>query len=129
MIFSLVVFLHFAAVINIFLGMAEDGWILKDGDGIPLEHPWDLYVSQYYFVTTTMTTVGYGDVSAKKIGDGSAQVDGNNMNAIMMLQFTSMAVFALIKQTLFSLEFKKSANQIISMRKNFAHSYLDEINK
>ena len=80
MIFILVVFLHFAACFNLWQGMAETGWIQKDYDGYPLDDAWDLYVTQYYFMTTTMTTVGYGDFTAAKTKD-------NNMITIMIQHF------------------------------------------
>ena len=68
-IFSLVLFLllslHLAACFNIFQGMqGPDGWIERDSAGIPVERTMDIYVSQGYFMTTTMTTIGYGDFSA-----------------------------------------------------------------
>ena len=44
-IFIMIMFLHFCAVINCFIGMAEHGWILKDGDNDPLDAPWDIYVT------------------------------------------------------------------------------------
>ena len=90
--------------------MSEEGWILKDLDGYPLETPNDLYVTQFYFLTSTMTTVGYGDVRAKQIGDGSNQRDGGNMVFIMLVQFMAMAVFAITIKTLLTLKFMKSVN-------------------
>ena len=49
-------------------------------------------------MTTTMTTVGYGDERAKQYGDGSNEdKSGRNMELVMYVQFGAMAVFAMIK--------------------------------
>lgn len=48
----------------------------------------DIYVKAIYFSTTTMTTVGYGDISAT--GDHLEQI------FCMLMIFFGMAVFALI---------------------------------
>ena len=68
-IFSLVLFLllslHLSAVINISQGTAANSWITLDADGRPLDQTsFELYVDQMYFITTTTTTVGYGDFGA-----------------------------------------------------------------
>ena len=59
--FMLFVFLHFCAVVNVFYGMQTFGWIQRDQFGDLIDIPWDIYTNQYYFMTSTMTTVGYGD--------------------------------------------------------------------
>ena len=66
---SLVLFLylslHLTACINIFHGTSKDGWIPLDELGAPSDQSaFDIYIDQLYFMTTTMTTVGYGDFKA-----------------------------------------------------------------
>jgi len=84
-ILSLILFLllslHLAACLNIFQGMT--GWIEVDDEGVPVESPPDIYVSQGYFMTTTMTTIGYGDFNAAKHGDGYNKPD--NMALVCFL--------------------------------------------
>ena len=109
-VFILIMFLHLTAILNCWVGMAEGGWILKDENNEPLESTWTIYVTQYYFITSTMTTVGYGDHRAKHIKDSSTQYDGNNIIFVMMLQFGSMAVFGKVKQTLKKFKFRKSSH-------------------
>ena len=70
-IFSLCLFLlltiQLYACINIFQGTSENSWIPLDLDGYPIEgSPMDIYIDQVYFMTTTTTTIGYGDFNAKK---------------------------------------------------------------
>ena len=76
--------------------MSDDGWIPKGTDGKLLEGtPWDFYITQMYFMTTTMTTIGYGDISAAKY----PVVDigyYDNMALIFFLQFIAILTFSLI---------------------------------
>lgn len=104
-VFSIVMFLmlslHLSACGNIFQGMGEESWIKLDEDGRMLnEKPWDLYVNQMYFMTTTMTTIGYGDVSAQKYPDYSS---ADNMLLIFFIQFIAIGTFSLIQDRLFSI--------------------------
>ena len=56
----------------------------------------ELYIDSFYFSTTTMTTVGYGDRSAT----------GNSTEMIYctFMIFTSMALFALVRSRVFSIK-------------------------
>ena len=126
--FMLFVFLHFCAVVNVFYGMQSFGWIQKDVFGNLIDPPFDIFTNQYYFMTSTMTTVGYGDQRAKRIGDGSGTNDGGNMVLVIVLQFFAMAVFAYVKDTLFSLKFRKSSQKIIQEHVKSVLEFVNEIN-
>ena len=75
-----------------------------------------------------MTTVGYGDQNAKKIGDGSGTNDGWNMFLIIIMQIFAMAVFAYVKNALFSLKFRKTSNEIIAERSSTMMEFVNQIN-
>jgi len=45
------------------LEMGERGWIETEDDGVPDEPPADIYIISLYWVITTLTTVGYGDIT------------------------------------------------------------------
>jgi len=50
----------------------------------------DMYIDAIYFVTTTMTAVGYGDLSAFDKGEWS-------MAAVMITQFFGLLGFSIVK--------------------------------
>ena len=76
--------------------MATDGWIPKDEDGKLIGiTPWHFYIKQMYFMTTTMTTIGYGDFSAKQYHSDDYKA-GDNMLLIFFLQFFAILTFSLI---------------------------------
>ena len=83
-IFSLILFLllslHLSACFNIYSGSGEDSWLPLDEDGRTVQSPITIYAEQIYFMTTTTTTVGYGDFNADKSNNNPS-----NMMVIMML--------------------------------------------
>lgn len=42
-------------------GFAEDGWVVRYG--FDEDEPFQQYLASFYFIVTTITTVGYGDIS------------------------------------------------------------------
>lgn len=47
---------------------------MTDGTGwydpsISVKGPWEVYIQSFYFTVTTMTTVGYGDMSANTMNE------------------------------------------------------------
>ena len=101
--FSLIIFLtlslHLSACVNIFQGTGKNSWIGSDGDmwtvldgnGLPAS---DVYINQMYFMTTTMTTIGYGDLNAAKYPKYDSP---DNMLMIFFLQFIAIFTFSLIQ--------------------------------
>jgi len=60
----------------------------------------EIYIDQLYFMTTTTTTIGYGDFNAAKYPDYKS---GDNMLLIALLQVFAIFTFTLIRVKLFSL--------------------------
>ena len=65
--FGIIFFLlcHVAACLAVFIAKIEnyspDTWIVRKG--YQDDSNWELYVSSYYFTVTTITTVGFGDIT------------------------------------------------------------------
>lgn len=75
---------------------------------IDADDAWTIYVQSYYFACTTMTTVGYGDISAS----------GNTVEQIycMIMIFFGMAVFALVQSRVMSLKSETTTAAIAEER-------------
>ena len=55
---------HICACIYCFLGLTfDDSWIYYHSDAIDTTSYLDIYVSSYYFITETLTSTGYGDLT------------------------------------------------------------------
>ena len=59
--FQILLIIHCVACGYVFLGWFERGWIKEQGGIDDFNRT---YVDNIYFIATTMTTVGYGDISA-----------------------------------------------------------------
>ena len=55
---------HLMASIWIWVGGGEQGWI--KGLLVEPDNPFHVYVASVYYVMTTFTTVGYGDIKGRK---------------------------------------------------------------
>ena len=130
-IFSLAVFLylslHLTACINIMHGTEEDGFIPLDDSGAPLEQTaFEIYIDQLYFMTTTMTTVGYGDFrAAQTYYIGYEKIW--NMLLISCIQFMAIFTFTLIKERLFSLQFDVNLQQVLSKTEKEAQMFIYQV--
>jgi len=49
------------------------------------------YITMFYFTTTTMTTVGYGDITPLGVSE-----EATGMALSFPIQFSSLAVFAIL---------------------------------
>ena len=67
----------------------------------------DMYIDAIYFVTTTMTAVGYGDLSAFDKGEWS-------MAAVMITQFFGLLGFSIIKQQVFTTKSLTTIEDVIN---------------
>lgn len=64
-------------------------------------------------MTTTMTTVGYGDFKAAQAYYSDYE-SSDQMVMISFIQFLAILIFSLITDRLFSLEFDTSIDQVLS---------------
>jgi hypothetical protein len=89
-----------SACVNIYQGTADNSWIPLDLNGSTAEPSFEIYIDQLYFMTTTTTTIGYGEFNAAKYPDFES---GDNMLLISLLQVLAIFTFTLIRVKLFSL--------------------------
>ena len=85
----------------------------------------DTYVDGLYFISTTMTQVGYGDISAwinSKLGEGTF-----SMLTVMLTQFAGIAGFSIIKDQVFSAKKVQDINDIIEHTAKETESMLFQI--
>ena len=83
-----IIMIHIFSCMWLFVGQLEfQYFFLAD----PYDHDAHMYVDAIYFVTTTMTSVGYGDISAF----GSGEI---SMGVVMFTQFFGMLGFSIVKQ-------------------------------
>lgn len=64
-------------------GIEEDGWLF----GVEEDLFRNVYTQAFYFCTTTLTTVGYGDASASSVTE---------KYYIIFIEFAGIAVFAIV---------------------------------
>ena len=72
-------------------------------------------------MTTTMTTIGYGDFSAAKF---DTDEKGSNMILVSLLEFASIFTFTLIVDMLFSLRFDTSLSETLYAKETEADLFL-----
>ena len=93
-IFEFGIMIHLFSCLWIFIGALNDEWMENEKE-IFFEKKAETYVDALYFITTTMTQVGYGDISA--FGKGSL-----SMIFVSLVQFFGILGFAIIKLQVFS---------------------------
>ena len=76
-------------------------------------------------MTTTMTTIGYGDNNAAKHDSGYEK--GNNMALICFLQVMAIFTFSLITDKLFSIQIDVKLQDVISENKTNATNFLHDL--
>ena len=83
------VILHIFACSWIWIGFFEDEWMGDDRE-IFITDIKTTYVEAFYFITTTMTQVGYGDVTVFGFGVST-------MITIIIIEFGGILGFSIIK--------------------------------
>jgi len=82
-LFIMLILFHLFACCWIFIGSLDEGW--RSGED---ELEWnDVYWTSVYFVTTTATTIGYGDIS------GTSQYE---KSFLIILEFVGICIFSVI---------------------------------
>lgn len=75
-------------------------------------------------MTTTTTTVGYGDFNADKSNNNPS-----NMMVIMMLQLFAIFSFTLIRDKIFSIQYDVNLEEVIKKREEDVELYLFNIDR
>ena len=77
------------------------------------------YWEEFYFMTTTFTTVGYGDLSAEAAKD--------SMGFIILVQFFGLLAFSMIMNSVLEYDKIETVQEAIAKRKQIAKDFLDDI--
>ena len=108
--FQFVLLIHLFACAWIFVGSEEYEWMQGDVE-LYHENKLNTYVEGAYFITTTMTQVGYGDISAflnSKLEEGTY-----SMIFTIVVQFFGLAGFSIIKNQVFSTRNEETLKNLI----------------
>lgn len=76
----------------------------------------DLYIAAYCFITTTITTVGYGEIIPK---------ENLEIIFVMILELIGLAAFSFILGTLTSIRIANSVGKIVQSKTEGVKEFLD----
>ena len=79
-----------------------------------------------YFVTTTMTTIGYGEFNAAKFPEYDS---ADHMGLVAFIMFFSIFTFTLIQNSLFSLHYDIKLNEVLKEQDLEAQAFLQKLDK
>lgn len=121
---KLVLSVHIFACIWIIIASKEGGILEISGekDG----SIWDRYVTCWYMMTTTITTVGYGHTTYKGFIDESGSWAGE-MVFLAHLQFIGIVLFSSVTREIFSYKHLKTVGEIVQERVDDMEKYLFNI--
>lgn len=92
---AFILMVHISTCAWLWVGNIPDEWMDHLSDQSKREDLRSLYVASMYFITTTMTTIGYGDISAFGKGEIS-------MIMVMLTQFFGLLGFSIVKMVVFN---------------------------
>ena len=118
---SALFFIHIIAWLWIIIGRnLNDGWIslyseFNSSDDVQFT----AYIPAFYFIVTTVTTIGYGDYLPKQVLE---------MIFVMAIELTGLALFAYFIGIILSIESSKSSYQMIEQKKQKVAEFLEKVN-
>ena len=86
------------------------------------EYPIETYIEKFYFITTTMTTVGYGEINAFNPAAYS-------MLSMSFILFLGMLEFSDMKEGIFSLKSYTTILQILDQAESTTKEVLANVEK
>ena len=81
---------------------------------------YNIYISFFYFITSTVTTVGYGDYYA---------ITNTERNMIMVFQAIGLLVFTTSQQHILRISLPTQVNQIISIKRKNVSEFIGKIDR
>lgn len=112
------VMIHIFACVWIYIGANPGQWMtVEQYDQGEFKKKAKLYVDALYFITSTMTSVGYGDISAYNQGDFS-HIDTHTQGdwsfcIVMVTQVFGILGFSLIKEQIFKVHITSNIKDIV----------------
>ena len=100
-----ILMVHIFVCLFLYLGQFDNEWFANDG--IEYDSVTVMYIDANYFVTTTMTSIGYGDFSAQ--GKGNYSTIG-----VMVTQFFGILGFSIVKEQVFSSKNLMSITELVA---------------
>lgn len=123
---KLVLSIHVFACIWVLIASKEGGILEVTGES---DEPILVrYVTCWYMMTTTITTVGYGHTTYKGFIDESGHWAGE-MIFLMHLQFIGIVLFSSVTREIFSYKHLKTVEEIVQERVDDMEQYLNDISR
>eukprot|EP00347_Sterkiella_histriomuscorum_P018225 403346317 len=120
------IYLHFMTCMWILFSYSENSWIddyMKfqelDSNNIQSDYTY-MYWTSFYFITTTATTVGFGEICPTHTSEKAY---------LIFLEFTAICSFSIITSKILSLKWTQSLTTIIQEKQDAIESYLGKIDK
>ena len=113
------ILIHMFACAWLYVGAIDDEWMTDEN--LLYDKKSTLYVNALYFVTTTMTSVGYGDINA-----GGFVI---SMWAILLTQLFGILGFAIVKESIFNVKVVPTLDSIVKQSKQNMEEILFRIDQ
>jgi hypothetical protein len=119
-LFAILYLIHILACLWILIGSEENGW-WKNDDKFRGEYDYlEVYPISVYFITTTLSTVGYGEFVPKQ---------SIEIIIVMVLELMGLAVFSYVLGVLSSIRGQKSFHRIITKKQEEIEQFLNDLNE
>ena len=127
---ALIFLLHIFSCFWIWVNYDDKEWVWHNAvhvsvnDGEEEAPPTDYFNSYFdslYFMTTTMTSVGYGDINAAQ--------KRYLMIYVMLAQFVGILGFSLIKYNVFNVKKQATVNDLVTEVSEDMREYLNNLNR